>query len=44
MKLARRCFLRYAGWFLWLVLGAVHAAFAARGIEPGSDAALRLFS
>lgn len=25
-------------------LGAVHAAFAARGIEPGSDAALRLFS
>lgn len=25
-------------------LDAVHAAFAARGIEPGSDAALRLFS
>ena len=25
-------------------LGAVHAAFAARGIEPGSDVALRLFS
>lgn len=36
MMSARRCFLRYAGWSLWLALGAAHAAGndAAQTLQP----------